>query len=389
MPGRTRPGFGWRLGAVALVALLWACASPARAPSVGGLADAMAQALRDSGQAVSAWALPEADDARAPRLLRHFMTDPPTAWQAVDQARTQWPALRHEPDELLRRLLALGPPVDGEAGPLPRVEPVAVPPDAPPALGPGLQRALDTLALAEAWRQHAFARLPADTSVQALIASALPGTAGATEARPSDWNRLWPLVDQRALNTSARLTWAAAHQLHALATGPVHLPAWRWRAETPWGTVVVDTTGEDNLHQIAHPYLVLDVGGNDRYEWGGTGPARAGIKLLLDHGGNDSHHSRAPGTDASAAVMGVALLWDTQGDDKYQAARRRAAGRGLAHRRPGQQPLPRRRHGAGLCAGGHRPAAGQPRRGQLPRPDPGPGFGGTGRPEPAAGPGRR
>ena len=70
-----------------------------------------------------------------------------------------------------------------------------------------------------------------------------------------------------------------------------------------WGTVLVDTTGQDNHHVIAHPYLVVDVGGNDDYALGDAGAVpQAGIRLLLDHGGNDRYRSRHPGSDASAAA---------------------------------------------------------------------------------------
>jgi hypothetical protein len=87
--------------------------------------------------------------------------------------------------------------------------------------------------------------------------------------------------------------------------------------DTPLGAVIVDTTGSDGTHRLAAPLLVLDVGGNDRYEFEAA-PAAGHLAVVLDHGGDDRYFARAAGADPSAATLGYGILWDTVGDDLYE-----------------------------------------------------------------------
>lgn len=302
------------------LAALWCLAfGAAWAQTPGDLSAPLHQALRQAALAPQALAQPQADHAQAPRLFRDFMTDPARAWATVDSLRQTLPARRDQPGEIYRQMHALGPP---PAAPSDQPPPLAHPPvavhvDMPEPLATELRQALQALALAEAWRQRAFAALPPGLTPSALLAGVLP--AAAPGLAPAPWPELLPLVDTHAQHTGMRIVLAAAERLHAFVTQTPQLPAVAWRSETPWGTVLVDTTGQDNHHVIAHPYLVLDVGGNDDYALGEPGaPPRAGIKLLLDHGGNDRYRSRHPAADASAAVLGYAVLWDTLGDDDHQ-----------------------------------------------------------------------
>jgi len=102
-----------------------------------------------------------------------------------------------------------------------------------------------------------------------------------------------------------------------LAGGQSTLPSVRWQAETPYGRIVVDTTGRDNAYELVDPLLVVDVGGDDRYEFRTRGAHRR-VCVLLDHGGDDRYIARSPGADASAAILGYGILWDTGGDDQYE-----------------------------------------------------------------------
>jgi hypothetical protein len=95
------------------------------------------------------------------------------------------------------------------------------------------------------------------------------------------------------------------------------LPSVAWSLQTPFGWIVVDTTGRDNRHQVKDALLVLDVGGDDAYEFLARSDTHA-ISVLLDHRGNDSYATASPGADPSSATLGYGILWDTEGDDRYR-----------------------------------------------------------------------
>lgn len=288
----------------------------------GDFSRAMAQAVAGSGMTPQALAQPGADVAQAPVLLRHFMTDPPAAWRSVDMLR-HWPEMRQQPGELYQlltadsadRRAATAPPRAPEPT---HTAPIVVPGDVPEPLATELRRALHGLSLAEAWRQRALRDWPAELTAQEVLARSLPATA--RRAAQGQVSQSLAAVDRAAMRTGMRILLATAERLHAFITQTPALPPVWWRTETPWGTVLVDTTGQDNQHRLQRPWLVLDVGGNDHYQFElpveGT---HQGVRLLLDHGGHDRYRSRAPGSDPSGAVLGLALLWDTEGDDDYQA----------------------------------------------------------------------
>lgn len=116
-----------------------------------------------------------------------------------------------------------------------------------------------------------------------------------------------------------------------------------WRAETPWGRVVVAGAGSDR-HDCAYDcLLIVDLGGDDRYA--GTAGAAVyppqPVAAVLDLGGADRYRAAtgagpdagarsAPGgDDPSRAVVdspaqgaglgGVGALFDLGGDDDYRA----------------------------------------------------------------------
>jgi hypothetical protein len=300
-----------------LVCWLLAMWSPTAALATD-FSQSLHQALTQAQLPPQALAQPQVDASRAPELLQRFLTDPPAAWRSVDAMR-DWPTARHQPGDLYRLLIAESG-ADAPATDLPPPQAhaaVPVPSDVPEPLAQELRRALHGLAVAEAWRGRALAALPAELTPQAVLAQTIPSAAG-HEASPAP--APWPPIDRHALRTGMRVLLATAERLHAFVTQTPDPPPVLWRTETPWGTVLVDTTGHDNHHRLTRPYLVLDVGGNDHYTFdspaAGTPP---GIRLLLDHGGHDRYRSQAPGSGPSAAVMGYALLWDTEGDDDHQA----------------------------------------------------------------------
>lgn len=302
-------------------------------------AKAMQTSLAGRGLLPSALAQPHADHPKASGVFRSFVSQPAEAWAVVD-ALAQLPALRANPPELwwtLRHhtgamaMHALAASFECDADSCADMRPSAleafhalrVPPDIPEPLASELQHMLDALANAETFRARAFKSLPPDTSSTEVVAGLLPAAkvdGRAAPGNPASWQQLLPLVDTPALHEGGQVMVTAIQRLHSFVSHNPNLPPVVWRTETTHGTVLVDTTGNDNHHVVIHPLLLLDVGGNDRYELGGAAPApMPGIRVLMDHGGDDHYRAMAPGAGPSSAVMGYGLLWDTLGDDQYEA----------------------------------------------------------------------
>ena len=163
--------------------------------------------------------------------------------------------------------------------------------------------------------QRSLAQLPLSATPELLRRQALDGELLAFEE--PDFRNLLPLVDRETLLTGMVDLVAAVERLqHFVVTTP-ELPAVAWSLDTPLGQIAIDTTGRNNTHRLKDPLLVLDVGGDDVYEFLPRSDSHR-ISVLLDHKGNDRYIAKSPGADPSAATLGYGILWDTQGDDRYE-----------------------------------------------------------------------
>ena len=90
-------------------------------------------------------------------------------------------------------------------------------------------------------------------------------------------------------------------------------------ADTPHGRIVIGGTGANvyRLDAMADVAVVIDRGGDDRYEEGTLSAARP-VLIVLDLGGNDTYRAQRPGTQGGA-MLGASLLVDVAGDDRYEA----------------------------------------------------------------------
>lgn len=85
---------------------------------------------------------------------------------------------------------------------------------------------------------------------------------------------------------------------------------------------VLDPAGDDRYlwtNGGAVDSVIVDLGGNDRYEGGAVGGPGSGIACLAaidDHGGND--HYRGGVLSIGAGAFGVGLIRDRSGDDRYE-----------------------------------------------------------------------
>jgi hypothetical protein len=179
-----------------------------------------------------------------------------------------------------------------------------------------LEIALVLSAIAQSNRalQRAFASLPTTATPELLRRQAF-GDKFLSPDEP-DYRQLLPRIDRKALLDGMLDLVAAVERLQKFVTTEQHLPAVAWTLDTPMGQIVVDTTGRDNEYRLKDPLLVLDVGGDDQYQFLPRGNC-CPISVVLDHGGNDRYVAIEPGSDPSSATLGLGVLWDTQGDDTY------------------------------------------------------------------------
>ena len=139
-----------------------------------------------------------------------------------------------------------------------------------------------------------------------------------------DFRQLLPLVEREAVVAGMLDLVGAVDRLQRFVKNEAALPPVAWSLQTPFGWIVVDTTGRNNRHQLKDPLLVLDVGGDDDYEFLAKGDTHT-ISVLVDHRGNDRYASTAAGADPSSATLGYGILWDTEGDDRYQGTQQAQA----------------------------------------------------------------
>ena len=165
-------------------------------------------------------------------------------------------------------------------------------------------------------RMRALAELPADLSSQQLAAQVI----GIREAPvDADLRRLLPRVDQGLLMAGMLDLVASVERLDRFLAHAQDLPKLAWQLDTPLGTIVIDTTGVDNHHDLHDPLFVLDVGGDDHYRFERSDdPQRGRISVVVDVGGGDRYTAAGPGDCASSGILGYGILWDTDGDDRYE-----------------------------------------------------------------------
>lgn len=125
--------------------------------------------------------------------------------------------------------------------------------------------------------------------------------------------RLVVLADPELLNQLRKLPDDARLTVDGV-TGPVV-----GRISTPAGTILIGGKGSNvyQLDRLTDVVCVIDLGGNDGYVDGATSLQRP-LLVLVDLDGNDIYRSVKPGVQG-AAVLGVSMVLDLAGDDKYQA----------------------------------------------------------------------
>ncbi len=257
-----------------------------------------------------------------------------------------------------------------------------------PLLGRALRDFLSAISVAAAFEDRAFAALDADARAYLAAGQLVPlagadvdakaiprlletgvgseavrqveAESGALDPEPAAL-RLLALAGR--VNTGALLAAAGIQQAAAATLAAAVAPVTRWPAEvvrlnTPWGPVVVGTSGPDRHTQAA--LLILEPGGDDTYG-GAAGVANgltgAPLSLVVDLAGEDRYASERL-LGAATALFGVAGVLDLAGDDTYRAAHlgqgSGVLGAAWLEDRQGQDRYEARTHaqGAGTCGMG-------------------------------------
>ncbi len=91
------------------------------------------------------------------------------------------------------------------------------------------------------------------------------------------------------------------------------------RISTPSGDIVIGGRQENTYQLDAMPgvAVVIDLGGDDVY-YEGTCSLERPVLVVIDLDGNDRYRAKQPGVQG-AAVLGVSMLLDRAGDDRYLA----------------------------------------------------------------------
>jgi hypothetical protein len=291
-------------------------ASPTRARRLGLYRELMARpALAPYRAGLLADACREA--ASSPYDLMRLagaVADLPLERSASSTLKVVEDELRAAADPLAAGIAWMGP-MASPGNPWPPALPVGG--SSPSALRFELAMVLATMGRAHLLLERSLKRVPASVTPALLRRQAVEGRFEKPDE--PDFRRLLRELDREALLAGILDLVAAVQRLRDYVAAAPALPRLAWRIDTPMGTVVVDTTGRDNVHVLRDPLLVLDVGGNDRHEFHARNAARR-ITVLLDHGGDDRYVARDDGADPSAAVLGYAILWDTEGDDRYRGS---------------------------------------------------------------------
>lgn len=196
----------------------------------------------------------------------------------------------------------------------------SAPPGEAPALGhPGLQALYQCLVHAGEVFEQACAGLSReelDQTVAGMYRLLLTGACEAGLTRVQHQRQVETIV-QRATRLDIAVIGGAAQLLaREVARVLPGLPSadlMPRRLETPLGVVLIGTGGPDT-YAGPMPVLLVDPGGDDTYQFSDHAP----LHVIVDCGGNDRYES-GPRAWPGAGVLGLGVLVDCAGDDRYRA----------------------------------------------------------------------
>lgn len=192
--------------------------------------------------------------------------------------------------------------------------------DVPEDLRAPLGRLILDLVEANEWCELAFRNVPAETRLAVQRRLDLGTELG-------DAQEYFPELDDAARTLDEPSLWfgglkavaAAERAIHALGSVE-NAPSFGFDWLSPLGWIRVRGTGDDEV-EGGDSFLVVDLGGDDRYE-GSAGAPSAGrsLSVLVDLEGDDRYEADERAAQG-AGLAGVGVLIDADGNDDYRAVR--------------------------------------------------------------------
>ncbi|MBN1446593.1 MAG: hypothetical protein JXA28_01580 [Bacteroidetes bacterium] len=189
----------------------------------------------------------------------------------------------------------------------------------PLELRASLGRILTAMREARRWREHALRRIPSADLRHIFFSTTL-------EESQCDAHTFDQTVYDAAVNfDGSSAAWGAMLLAQSVEKEIPALQSFRNSSfaldiPTPYGRILL-RGAEDDIHYAQDCLLLIDLGGDDRY-LGSTGASsdRLPVSVAVDLAGDDeyrSDHEKAP--SQGAGVLGIGLLLDLGGDDRYTA----------------------------------------------------------------------
>ena len=189
----------------------------------------------------------------------------------------------------------------------------------PAALRASLARIVQAIREARRWRESSLAAIPAEQYAHIFHSTTL-------EESQCDAHTFDQVVYDAAVAFDVRsASWGAMLLAQAVEK---ELPtlrgftgsAWELDLPTPFGRILL-AGGGDDTHYAPDCALLVDLGGNDRYLGSvGASSDRLPVSVCIDLGGDDDYRSRhAYAPSQGAGVLGIGMLLDLSGNDRYEA----------------------------------------------------------------------
>lgn len=191
----------------------------------------------------------------------------------------------------------------------------------PPTTRAALAGLLDNLREAYHWREIAVRNISDDTKNQVFYIRDLSET-------QADGNVYYPQIDDAAsaidfeslcysaLKTAEAVERAEKELLPTLEEIPTN---YNFDLETPFGRIIINGS-DDHIINADDCFLIIECGGNDNYTGsiGATSRPDRGLAVVLDLAGNDTYENDdILKPSMGCGILGVGLLYDANGDDKY------------------------------------------------------------------------
>lgn len=138
----------------------------------------------------------------------------------------------------------------------------------------------------------------------------------------SEFFRIGQDFDQKQMMWAiCRAVFATQEIKNNIVNGSFKLPVKKLNLDTPFGSIILNGTSEDDSYTGASSCLIIDSSGNDTYN--GNLAATSSVEncssVIIDWAGNDTYLSKNDLLPSfGAGILGLGLLVDLEGNDSYE-----------------------------------------------------------------------